>query len=147
MESVVSIGDLNQGGDISVEYLYSYPSPSAASLSTPPPTKNIPLSIQKLLDAIDKTDLHIPSSSQQQITKSTLQQVTMESSWIVAIAQVEEVTPPVSQETQVGISSGATTTIVETTISQLDDGYIIKTPLMETTVDTIVSLPVRSPRY
>ncbi|MFS7911307.1 hypothetical protein Hanom_Chr02g00116561 [Helianthus anomalus] len=71
----------------------------------------------------------------------------MESSWIVAIAQAEEVTPPVSQETQVGISSDATTTTVETTISQLDDGYIIKTPLTETTVEAIVSLPVRSPRY
>ncbi|MFS7951963.1 hypothetical protein Hanom_Chr07g00601431 [Helianthus anomalus] len=134
-------------GDISLDYLYSSPSPRAASLSTPPLTSTFPSPLQKLIDAIDTSNLHIPSFSQQHITESSLQQVTRASLGIIAIPQADEATPPMSKKTQVGISSGVATTTVETMVSQLDNGYIIKTPLKAKTVETIVSTSVGSPQY
>ncbi|MFS7979873.1 hypothetical protein Hanom_Chr10g00932821 [Helianthus anomalus] len=97
-ESVVSTWDTCQRGYISLYYLYSSPSPGAASLSTPPPVSTFQSPLQKLLDVIDASDLHTPSSSQQQITNSSLPQVTRVSSEIIVIPQVEEATPLVSKE-------------------------------------------------
>ena len=60
---------------------------------------------------------------------------------------VEEVIPVEYYETLGGSSSGAATTTVEPIGDQLDSGYIIKTPLKETTdeVTTVISASVGSP--
>ncbi|MFS7969918.1 hypothetical protein Hanom_Chr09g00814891 [Helianthus anomalus] len=146
-KGVVSTRDTNQGGDTSFYYLFSSHSSRAASPSSPPPTSIVHSPLQKLLDAIDTSDLQMPSSTQQQIKESSPQQVIRAGIGIISIPQKEEATPPISKEIHVGISSGSTTTTVETTVLQLDIGYIIKTHLKATTIDTIISKSVGSPQY
>ncbi|MFS8033093.1 hypothetical protein Hanom_Chr17g01565411 [Helianthus anomalus] len=146
-DNVVSKGEPSEEGDDSPEYLFSSPSPKATSLFTPPPTKILPLTFQSLLDVIDKTGLCKPSSCQPQITKSLPQQVSGASSEIIASPQAKAIIPLVSQETLEGVSSESATKIAKTTVSQLDSGYITKTSLRETTVESTIvhSIIVGSP--
>ncbi|MFS7969145.1 hypothetical protein Hanom_Chr09g00805761 [Helianthus anomalus] len=104
--------------------------------------------MKPLLDAIDKTGLNTPTSSLSPITKRMLPHVTSPSPEIIAKPQAEESTPLVSQVRLAGFSSEATITTVGTTVSQLDIGYIAKTTLKATTVEStkVHSLSIGSPK-
>ncbi|MFS7966842.1 hypothetical protein Hanom_Chr09g00778601 [Helianthus anomalus] len=102
--------------------------------------------MKPLLDAINKTGLNTPTSSLSPITKGMPLHVTRPSLEITAHPQENEGTPLVSQVTLGGFSSEATTIAIETTISQLDNGYIAKTSLKATTSTILHSLSIGSPQ-